>query len=218
MKAPSPPSLGESRSRLPAGKSVRSKARPPGGMTLRGSAIKDTSAPLVRSSRRNRAVAVRLTDQGVEALLPRLTVPIEHLVDEVEIRLDLFRLAAPQVSLGEDQKTRILEGLEHLVVVRSDLVESSGRAWPRRAPVVPWSGVSRSAVPGGRWPATGVGRLHGDRARPRRRRSLRSGFASRSRRAPGLARDAAQHAAEDESVDRIEGVPVGETQESHGIE
>src|SRR6516162_4928336 len=83
---------------------------------------------------------VRLPNQRVQPLLPRLTISIQHRVDRAEVRLDLLSLAGAQVTLREHQEARLLDRLEDVLLLRAKLVEQA----------VDFSGGGeRSRLPGG---------------------------------------------------------------------
>jgi hypothetical protein len=74
--------------------------------------------------------------QSAQPLMSGVAVPLEHLVDRVEIRSDLLSLASAQVALCQHQETGLLERLKDLLVLLARLVKqpvdlSWGRQWPR---------------------------------------------------------------------------------------
>src|SRR5262249_61734323 len=79
---------------------------------------------------------LRLPNQRVQPLLPRLTISLQHLVDRAEVRLDLLSLAGAQVTVREHEEARLLDRLEYVVLLLAKLVEqtvdfSGGRWLPR---------------------------------------------------------------------------------------
>src|SRR5262249_4461271 len=76
---------------------------------------------------------LRLTNQSVQPLLPRLTISLQHLVDRAEVRLDLLSLAGAQVTIREHQEARLLDRLKYVLLLLAKLVEQtvdfSGGRW-----------------------------------------------------------------------------------------
>jgi hypothetical protein len=90
---------------------------------------------------------LRLTNQSVQPLLPRLTISPQHLVDRAEVRLDLLSLTGAQVTIREHQEARFLDRLEYVLVLLAKLVEQA---------VDLSGGGERSWLPGG--PAVALAR------------------------------------------------------------
>src|SRR5262249_61842831 len=68
---------------------------------------------------------LRLPNQRVQPLLPRLTISLQHLVDRTEVRLDLLSLAGAQVTIREHQEARLLDRLEDVLLLLAKLVEQA---------------------------------------------------------------------------------------------
>jgi hypothetical protein len=61
-------------------------------------------------------------DQSIQTLMPGLPVPLEYIVERVEIGSDLLGLARAQVTLRKDQEARLLERLKYFLVLPAQLV------------------------------------------------------------------------------------------------